>query len=104
MYYANNYQKIYYENPFIKQNLAVQGTSNTVDLAFGFRGNISSKIAFNIKADYKAFENQYFYVNDTTSAWDNKFDVVYDDMTQVRLLGEISMITKKDISFRNNFV
>ncbi len=87
---VNNFTKLYHENHFINNGLKVKPTNNKVNISFGFRGNISSEIAFNLRADYSKFEDYYFYVNDTALQYDNKFTVVYDDLTQTHFLGEIS--------------
>ncbi len=100
VYNENNYKDIFYENPYVRQDLGVLPTENNLDLSLGFRGNISSRIAFNLKANYSNFRNQYFFVNDTTQAFDQKFTVVYDDVNRFRLLGEIAFKTTKDLSFR----
>ncbi len=98
-YQENSYKEIYDRNPFIRQNLAVTPTNNKLNITFGFRGNISSKIAFNTKINYSDIRNQYFFVNDTSEAvpLQNKFDVVYDDITRIRLLGEVSYRTGENL-------
>lgn len=89
-YYQNTYSSIVFENPYITPGLGVKPTDNLIKLTFGFRGNISSAIAFNIKIDYDKVNNQYFYVNDTNEYLQNKFTVTYDNMLLTRFLGEIS--------------
>ena len=66
---------------------------------------LSSKVAFNVKVDYSKIDNQYFYVNDTTTELRNKFMVVYDDIMQTHFLGEISYKTsdKFKIGLKGNF-
>lgn len=98
-YNEHSYSEIYYENPFIRQSLGVRPTINKMNISFGFRGNISSKIAFNAKVKYSNIRNQYFYVNDTSSETplQNKFDVVYDDLTRLRLLAEMSYKTGESL-------
>jgi len=89
-YKLNTFGDIYRENNFVLNNLVVQPTNNKFNLTFGFRGNISSQVAFNLKAEYAGYGDQYFYVNDTSIDLQNKFGVVYDDMNRFRFLGEIS--------------
>lgn len=96
----NSYQSIFYENPYIKQDIGVLPTSTKLDIAGGFRGNISSSVAFNVKASYAFVEDQYFYVNDTTVALGNKFNVVYDDMKRVSLLGEVAYQNNENLMLR----
>jgi len=98
-YAINSYQEINDKNPFIRQNLGVKPTDTKLNLTFGFRGNISSKVAFNAKINYSKISNQYFFVNDTSNLvpLQNKFDVVYDDLDRLRLLAEISYKTGENI-------
>jgi hypothetical protein len=96
-YKVNTYKDIYLENPFIISDLGVKPTDNRLSFDIGFRGNISSKIAFNIKAEWTDISNQYFYVNDTNSLLQNKFAVVYDHTQRSRFLGEISYKTNEKL-------
>ncbi len=91
-YNENSYKDIYNKNPFILQSLGVKPTETKINATFGFRGNISSKIAFNTKINYAKINNQYFFVNDTSDLvpLQNKFNVVYDDITRIRFLAEVS--------------
>jgi len=92
-YKVHDYKDMYFENPFVKSDLRIDPTKTRINLAVGFRGNISSKIAFNIKAEYANISNQYFFVNDTSTLRQEKFMVVYDDIMRTHLLGEISFKT-----------
>ncbi len=98
-YKANAYKDICFENPYIIPELMVNPTDNRLNFALGFRGNISSKIAFNIKGQVTDISNQYFYVNDTSLLLQNKFTVVYDHVERTRLLGEISFKTNEKLQF-----
>ncbi len=102
---VNTFASLYNENHFIKNDLTVKPTNNKYNITVGFRGNISSKIAFNMKVDFAGYTDHYFYVNDTTIDLQNKFDVVYDDMTRVRFLGEISYksSSKLFLSVKGNY-
>jgi hypothetical protein len=104
-YNANSYKDIYYKNNFINQTLKVEPTETKLNMTFGLRGNISSKVAFNAKIDYSKIDNQYFFVNDTSLPLQNKFTVVYDDISRVRILGEISYKTgeKLFLTLKGNF-
>lgn len=99
IYNENSYKEIYDKNPFITQNLGVKPTNTKINATFGLRGNISSKVAFNLKVNYAAISNQYFFVNDTSSfvPLQNKFNVVYDDITRIRFLAEISYKTGENL-------
>ncbi len=99
-YNENSYKDIYNKNPFILQSLGVKPTETKINATLGFRGNISSKIAFNAKVNYAKINNQYFFVNDTSHALvplQNKFNVVYDDISRIRLLAEVSYNTGQNL-------
>lgn len=98
-YKINTFNSLYSENKFIVNDLVVEPTNNRINLAAGFRGNISSKVAFNIKFEYGDFANQYFYVNDTSLQLENKFNVVYDHMKRIEVLGEISYKNSEKLMF-----
>lgn len=104
-YNENAYYEIYNQNPFINQTLGVKPTDTKISMTFGFRGNISSKVAFNAKVNYANINNQYFFVTDTTTLWHNKFTVVTDTISRVRLLGEISYKTSEKLwlSVKGNY-
>jgi len=104
-YNVNSYKDIYDENPFIVQNLGVKPTETKINITLGIRGNISSKIAFNTKVSYSKVKDQYFFVNDTSIFLQNKFDVVYDDLDKIRVLGELSYNTGENlsVSLRGNY-
>jgi hypothetical protein len=96
-YDVNSYKDIYDQNPFIVQNLGVTPTETKISMTLGIRGNISSKIAFNAKVNYSKINNQYFFVNDTSLTLQNKFDVVYDNLDKIRILGELSYNTGENL-------
>lgn len=104
-YKENSYKEVYDKNPFIRQDLGVVPTDTKWNITLGFRGNISSKIAFNAKVNYAEIKNQYFFVNDTSLALQNKFNVVYDEMTRIRILGELSYKTGENLflSLKGNY-
>ena len=96
-YQENSYADIYIENNYIRQSWATAPTDTRINLTFGFRGNISSKVAFNAKVNYARIDQQYFFVNDTNTLWHNKFVTITDDLTQLRVLGEVSYKTSEKL-------
>ena len=94
-YKVHDYKDMYFENQFVKSDLRINPTKIRINLAVGFRGNISSRIAFNVKAEYAKIDNQYFFVNDTSTMLHEKFFVVYDDIMRTHILGEISYKTSE---------
>lgn len=86
----HSYKRTLYENQFITPGTNILPTEVSKNIVAGFRGNISSKIGFNLAVNYKDINDQYFYVNDTSEYYENKFTVIYDDMNSLSFSGELS--------------
>ncbi len=105
----NNYQKIILENPYIDNTLNVKNTNNILSLYLGVKGKLSSKLSYNFKTNYKVYEDMYFYINKLTiqpdsanplvTTFDNKFDVVYDNVSLIDVYGELNWEKSKKINF-----
>ena len=85
-----SYKSTLYENPFIKSGTNIKPFEVSKDITAGFKGNISSKIGFNMAINYQDINNQYLYVNDTSEYLENKFTVLYDDISILSFKGELS--------------
>lgn len=85
---ANNMAKISFENPFILEGLYVQNTKHKVIGYGGLNGKLSRQAGFNAEVRFDVMEDAHFYVNDTVSELQNQFDVVYDDVDLIHLMGE----------------
>lgn len=88
---SNNYRSVVEENPYVVPNLSVLPTSHKLIGYAGLKGRISDVFVYNLKGSYSIIDNQYFFVNDTSSVLKNQFNVVYDDITLLRLQGEFSI-------------
>ena len=86
----NNYRKILFENPFIKPGLSVKNTDYGMNAYFGLKGQLSSKMSFDLRASYAQINDMYFYVIDTTSVLENQFTVQYDNASLFTGSGEIT--------------
>lgn len=76
----NSYEKLLYENPFIKPQLTdTRYTKNWIHIYGGIKGNLVKKLNYNVFAEYTYAQNMLFYVQDTSAILHNQFDVVYDD-------------------------
>lgn len=98
-YKQHSYYTIFSENNFIIPGLYVRPTSYDKIITGGLRGNISSKIGFNISASYLQIKDMYYYVNDTNSLLDEKFNVVYDDVDMQHFKAEISYKRSEKLNF-----
>jgi hypothetical protein len=100
----NDYKSIASENPFIApgMNMAMKATDCFYAVSAGIRGNIENIIAYNIYGRYSELDDFYFFVNSGQSlpapavgeplvALRNNFDVVYDDVRQLKVGAELKI-------------
>lgn len=104
-YDVHSYREVYAENPFVRSDLYINPTKMRWNLVAGFRGNVSSKVAFNVRAEYSKIDNQYLFVNDLNTELHNKFTVAYDNIMRTRILGEMSykMSEKFNLGLKANY-
>lgn len=88
---SNNYRSVVEENPYVVPGLSVRPTSHKLIGYAGLKGRFSDVFVWNLRGSYSIIDDQYFFVNDTSSALKNQFAVVYDDITLLRLQGEFSI-------------
>ena len=103
-YQVNNFMRMANENAFIRPNLVTEGTNNKMKIFLGIKGNMSSRMSYNIQGMYRQVDNMHFFVNrkvgvnvfetstDTLQnffAWKD-FEVVYDDVRIISFNGDIS--------------
>ena len=86
----NTFNKIRLENPFVSEDIDLYNTAQRSNLYAGIRGSLSSKFTFNLSTNVERFDNFYFYVPDTTSSLENKFQVTYNKVNRTTILGEVT--------------
>ncbi len=96
---SNNYAQIIQENPFISNNLLVQNTNNVFNVYGGFRGKVSKSLQYNFSVNYSKINGMYFFVNDTSTKYENTFIVEYDNVKLTTLKGEILWAKSDKLSF-----
>lgn len=89
-YQLNTYQKISDENHFIHPAVYVKPTIYRNIISGGLRGNISSRLGFNLNGTWKRIDDQYFYMDADSTNATQYFDVTYDNLDHMRLLAEVS--------------
>jgi hypothetical protein len=89
-YQINTFQKIVDENHFVSPTIYVQPTNYKKIISGGLRGNMSSRLGFNLNATWREIEDQYFYIDGDTVSDVQYFNVTYDNMRHLRFLAEIS--------------
>ncbi len=96
---VNHYSKIIRENPYITSNLVTQNTNNLFIGKAGFRGKLSKSLSYNLGIDYSIINGMYFFVNDTSTKYDNTFTVEYDNVELTTYTGEVYWAKTKKLSF-----
>ncbi|MDA3866007.1 MAG: hypothetical protein PF489_04565 [Salinivirgaceae bacterium] len=89
-YQLNTYKNITDENHFVLPSLYVKPTNYKNIISGGLRGNVSSRLGFNLNATYNNIEDQYFYIDADTTQSTQYFDVEYDNLTQMKFMAEVS--------------
>jgi hypothetical protein len=93
----NNYRDLSGENPFIASNLNLKYSYEKFKFYGGINSNIGRNLDFSASVSTSDWENLPFFVNDTTSPLENKFAVIYDDGTTLRLAADASYRTTDKI-------
>ncbi len=86
----NTFNKIRLDNPFISEDVDLWNTVQRSNLYAGVRGSLSSKFTFNFSTNVETFDNFYFYVPDTTSSLENKFQLTYNKVNRTTILSEVT--------------
>jgi hypothetical protein len=94
----NSYNSLRTENPFITHFTALKNTSTDYNLYGGIRGTIMDNIGFNAKFSYISYTDRPLFVNDVFFSAENRFNVVYEDMTETRIMGELTYVHDKRLT------
>lgn len=102
---THSYRDIASENPFIRPNLNVKNSNMKLNFYGGLKGSLGSKASYVLKFDYSSLDNQYFFVNDTTSVLHNLFTAVYSAVDIFTEHAEINYDVTEQISLglKTNF-
>ncbi len=98
----NTLRSLSYENLFLGNN-----TNYTNPRGFQFYGGMNGSfkrfIEFGIKLQHEIIQDQYFFINDTTTL--RNFTTVYDDLNRTTISGEVKFDVNQniDLGFRGNF-
>ena len=86
----NTFNDIRLENPFISEDSPLQNTVQKSNIFAGVRGSLSNKFTFNLSSSFQNLDSMYFFIPDTTSSYGNKFQMIYDNLSQTSFLAEIT--------------
>lgn len=92
----NSYFNFTQENPFVSPTLLIAPTDKQYDAFAGINGKISSVISYNLKASYKNEIKKPFFLSNPLAftpmegyEFGNSFGLVYDDVTTLKVFGEL---------------
>ena len=98
----NTLRSLSYENLFLGNNT---NYNNPRGFQFygGMNGSFKRFIEFGIKLQHEIIQDQYFFINDTTTL--RNFTTVYDDLNRTTISGEVKFDVNQniDLRFRGNF-
>ncbi len=106
----NYYSAIAYENQYANPLHDIKNAKYSYILTGGLRGKFSPRFNFRFQADYSNIKDQHFYIlqNSTIVAGSvayagtirsNTFDVLYDDLKELTIGGELYYAASNEISF-----
>lgn len=98
----NSYSKISNENPWIIPGKKVYNTSHKLILTGGIKGNMSTKVSYNVYSSYSLIDSMYFFVNanlNSTNPLFNRFTVESDNVERTRILGELTIAPTSKLNF-----
>ena len=88
------------ENPWLKQNIAIQNSLERMNVYGGIKGNVGVTFGYKLKAYYKRVENLPFFMNDPLAP--HLFDVIYESGTKesniVGLEGELNVRVSETVA------
>ena len=86
----NNLNLIRLINPFVADDSEIKNTNQRINLFGGIRGSVSNNMTFNLSAGFEKLNDMYFFVPDTVSSFENKFQLLYDNMDKTTFAGQLS--------------
>jgi hypothetical protein len=106
----NSYRDFVDQNPFVSPTLNIARTDQQYNAYAGFKGKLASNVAYNLKGSYISEKDKsLFKLNPTKTDGTvdvekgyeagNSFQVVYDDVTIINALAEVSVDFSKELKF-----
>lgn len=76
-------------NPFMETSIPYQFMNVKSDVSGGIKGALGEIIGYSLTINRANIENHLFFVNDTSTLLNNRFSIVYDDISRFSLKGEL---------------
>lgn len=94
----NSYRTLTEQNPFLLSDVTLFNSSVDYELYGGFRGRFSKEMSFNIGISASKTRDYALFVNDVTYSTENRFDIVYDNLKEVKLFGELTYLKREKLT------
>jgi hypothetical protein len=96
----NSFRSLTNENPFINSQVNYANTNNKLNVFGGLKGNISSTTSYDANVAYSMYDSLHFFVIDYSgnTALDNKFKVIYDNATLLKVGGAVKYQYKEKMN------
>ena len=97
----NSYSKITRENPWLIPGKKVFNTSHKFILTGGIKGNLSTRVSYNVLTRYSLVDSMYFFTNSNIAASNplfNRFTVESDNVEITNILGELTIAPTSKIN------
>ena len=107
--FVNDYRSMLYENPFASADINVKSALYGLNFLAGIKGNFSASTSFSAGVEYGYFNDEHFWVNKSynneviggemmrSQHYSNLFDVVYDDGSLLKVVGELTYKPKEGV-------
>jgi len=76
----NTFSSNFDNNPYILTNINLKNTNQKFVFYAGIDGSFLSRFNYKLSYTYKNYEDMGLYFNDTTYSYQNRFNIVYDDV------------------------
>lgn len=109
----NTYKDFTQENPFVSPTLNVQQTDQQYKAFIGAKGKLASNIGYNVNMSYVSEKDKALFVHNQTTtdgtilvdnAYEagNSFQVIYDNIKTINIMGEINVEISKEFQVSGN--
>ena len=97
----NSFRSLSGENPFIDPALHYANTNNQYKVFGGLRGNLSSNTSYDANVSYGQYDSLHYFIIDYSDASQlyNKFKVIYDNTSLLKVSGQVKYQYKEKIHF-----
>lgn len=112
---TNSYKNMVETNPFVSPTLVINETDQAYNAFFGFKGNLSNDLNYQLKASYiKEKDKPMFLLNSSKTDGiipinfsyeaGNSFRLIYKDVTTFEIEGNLNLDITDEFSLKGNLV